>query len=348
MMLYYDESGTFTFPNSGPAISVVGLLIAPEGIFEQIKNDYLKIRSKLPHDNGEIKGKLMNEEDVAEIVSLLLNHDVLFVAVAIDMGLHSKAGIELSKDNLKKSFEADLTEDLHLDLVELTYEMNEKLSKLSLQLYIQSRLTFELIKDAIMLSTLYYCQRVPETLARFEWILDAKDKEKVTEGENWWKSTVAPIIAGDSTSRPFWRLNSGDYSYFQPYVKETPEHLKSILHNPLENTVLDTRQIITENFRFSSEPEIGLELVDILTNATRRALVGNLGYKGWCDIPQLMIQQRDYCIKLAFLENEKMTGIYPYNNVLHHFNTKGKVMLTRDRINEIYNQKMHLKNCKTS
>jgi hypothetical protein len=43
--------------------------------------------------------------------------------------------------------------------------------------------------------------------------------------------------------------------------------------------------LLLGDLRFSSAVEPGLELVDIIVNATRRALVGALGEAGWCGIP---------------------------------------------------------------
>ena len=50
-------------------------------------------------------------------------------------------------------------------------------------------------------------------------------------------------------------------------------------------------KLLLAGVRFSAAAEPGLELVDIVVNATRRALVGTLGEAGWSGIPQLMIHR---------------------------------------------------------
>ena len=87
----------------------------------------------------------------------------------------------------------------------------------------------------------------------------------------------------------------------QRFKAAIPEHLRPHLKNPAARSGLDAKKIMTENFRFSSDPEPGpgLEMVDILTNATRRALVGNLGKEGWANIPRLMIHRNNHYIQYS-------------------------------------------------
>jgi hypothetical protein len=90
----------------------------------------------------------------------------------------------------------------------------------------------------------------------------------------------------------------------------------------------DIGKILSESFRFSSKPEYGLELVDILTNATRRALNGNLTKSGWGNIPRLMIHEgRHYIRMLALMKREPPDAPYPYMPVLRDFTKVGRNML---------------------
>jgi hypothetical protein len=59
---------------------------------------------------------------------------------------------------------------------------------------------------------------------------------------------------------------------------------------------------MTENFRFSWLPEPGLELVDILTNAVRRGMMGNLKYESWKDIRSLMIHRNNHFVNVLVLD----------------------------------------------
>src|SRR5262249_47715546 len=88
----------------------------------------------------------------------------------------------------------------------------------------------------------------------------------------------------------------------------------------------DLNLLMTESFRFSGNAEPGLELVDVLVNATRRALMGSLDIRGWRDIPCLMIHTRGHYIEVIALH--KRPGRAPsYRAVLRHFSKGGKDMI---------------------
>ncbi|MCC8965407.1 hypothetical protein H8A95_24585 [Bradyrhizobium sp. Pear76] len=90
----------------------------------------------------------------------------------------------------------------------------------------------------------------------------------------------------------------------------------------------DIGKIMSESFRFSSKTEDGLELVDILTNATRRALVGNLKDTGWKNIPRVMIHRGQHYIRmLAMTKYEPAIQARDYLPVLKHFSRGGRAML---------------------
>ena len=85
-----------------------------------------------------------------------------------------------------------------------------------------------------------------------------------------------------------------------------------------------------ESFRFSSEPEPGLELVDIVTNALRRGLVGNLGEAGWLPLRGLMIHRSEVYVNpvgLVHSDDRKLArSLLP---VMNKFCTGGRIMATR-------------------
>ena len=88
-------------------------------------------------------------------------------------------------------------------------------------------------------------------------------------------------------------------------------------------------QIMGESFRFSGKPEPGLDLVDILANATRRALVGHLDESGWGGIRGLMIHRdepyiQDVALKGAPTESGTVMAPCSYTTVLRHFSQGGK------------------------
>ncbi len=89
MHIFIDESGTFVLPSTANNVSLVGALVIPDRRLPYIEKRYSKIRSRLPKEKGEVKGRLMGESDIDLVVSMLAEQQVLFEACAIDLGTHS-------------------------------------------------------------------------------------------------------------------------------------------------------------------------------------------------------------------------------------------------------------------
>src|SRR3546814_10263368 len=85
------------------------------------------------------------------------------------------------------------------------------------QLYIQSCATFELIWRTIENATMYYCQRRPVELGAFYWVVDGKDKDKVTDWEDWWSQVIMPITESKSLRKPLGIFSEGDYYHFKRF-----------------------------------------------------------------------------------------------------------------------------------
>lgn len=97
----------------------------------------------------------------------------------------------------------------------------------------------------------------------------------------------------------------------------------------------DIRKIFKEHFKFDqSHSNLGLQMVDILTNAIRRALDGRLSYNGWCDIGGVMAQPirgEQHVIQMIELSEANMkTPIVikpPYSQVIAHVDKLAKPLL---------------------
>jgi hypothetical protein len=92
---------------------------------------------------------------------------------------------------------------------------------------------------------------------------------------------------------------------------------------------MDIGLILKESFTFSPAATPGLELVDVVTNATRRALIGNLDKTGWRRIPELMIHRNEnHYITLHSLQEDPVHyRRFPYIKTLNAFGRGGRIML---------------------
>jgi hypothetical protein len=327
MHIFIDESGTFILSSAANNISLVGALVVPDRRLPYIEKRYSKIRAQLPKEKGEVKGRLMGENDIDLVVSMLAEHQVLFEACAIDLGTHSSEDLAWHKTAQEIGITKNLTEEFSPKLKESVFALRRRLEKLPYQLYVQSTVTFELIATVLNHSTMYFSQRIPKELEKFHWVIDGKERNQVTDWEDWWSQVVKPGLQAKSLRTPMPMFEEGDYRYFSRFDRKMPDYLRPHLKNPAEDGT-DIGKILSESFRFSSNPECGLELVDILTNATRRALIGNLGKPGWKKIPRLMVHRGQHYIRmLAMMNHEPPNVSYPYMSVLRDFSRNGRDML---------------------
>lgn len=327
--IFIDESGTFAASSEGAhSVSLVGALIVPDYRLARVEKKYAVLREDLPKQDGEVKGRLLSESEIDRVVSMLTNNEVLFEVSAIDMGIHGDADIADHKKRQEHALTARLTEDHHPNVREGIFQLRRRLERMPHQLYVQSTVTFELIARVIQHATLYYCQRHPRELAAFHWVIDGKAKDRVTDWEDWWSYVVRPLLQSKSLRKPMMMLAEGDYSHFTRFQTTIGDYLRPYISEPTDDEALDLNKLMTESIRFSSKPEPGLEMIDILANAVRRALMGNLDFAGWRAIPQLMIHQRQHYIQIvALLKSRPQRRRWSYMPVLRHFSSGGKDMI---------------------
>jgi hypothetical protein len=312
--IYLDEAGSFSGFHAG-SISAVGALAIPDSKIEFLQKKYAKIRRDLPLQKGEVKGRLLDERQIDLVVTLLARNEVLFEVTVTDLGVQSEAHVVAYKD----AHAQGMLERAHRFKEPARQEVEaacRQIQATSVPLYLQAISTFKLLESVIHHVPLFFAQRRPADLGTFAWIVDGKDRTRTTNWETWWSWYARGALATMSKRRPATRMEGADYSHFERFCSSDTEgdHVKlsRLLHN----------------LRFSSEPEMGLELVDILVTATRRALVGNLQFLGWKNIRRLMVHRPDHYIKLIVLGETDVIYNAPHADVVRYFSTGGKSMLT--------------------
>ena len=345
MYIYIDESGIFSNPNNKlVSVYCIAALIIPERYQKEIFSKFSNVLRSWGITNNKIKGNKLSENQVSGVVNLLCQYDVIVKAVMIDMGLHLDWQVSGHKKLQAARLLAHITPEHKPKLVQELKDLKTRVENLSNQLYVQSVLLTELISEAIRTSTLYYCQRIPETLGQFNWVIDAKD-DKLTEYENTWSTLILPFTQTIFLENPLISLSEGDYSRFERFTRprsDFPEYLKQHLKN-LSNSsdIVDANKIIQESMKFqNSEKNIGLRIVDIIVNAIRRACHGNLRLKGWCDIGKLMVQNAvgKNSMKMIVFSNNKSGSIklnVPYKHIIKRFDKESKPMLKKEFVESI-------------
>jgi len=250
---------------------------------------------------------------------------VIFEVTAIDMMMQTAEGLTAHRTTQADMITKNVTAQHKPTLVQSLREVQTVLRNLSNQLYVQAICSLELLAKVIRKATLYFAQRKPKELAEFYWVIDAK-QEKITPYEELWGKILLPMLQAKSFRKPFLQLVEANYSYFAKYCEEKPEppeHLKKALGNvsPFEYIKIDE---IYKNLRFQQSHEnLGLQIVDILTTAIRRAMNGNLQIAGWGKIGHLMARSKrgSQPIQLINLSDNKVITYKnkkpPYWTVMH-------------------------------
>lgn len=324
MRIFIDESGTFKKADDKDfSISCIGTLVLPDYSAKKLLKKYLSIREFLPKTNaGEVKGRLLNEEQIAKIIDLLRRNDAIFEAILIDMNMQDEKKlneqIRILKENHTKRLSPEAIKNNELWINKLLSDLNS----MSPQLFVQAMLTTKLLHRAIQHATAYYSQRSAKELGDFDWFVDAKSKHGITSAENWWKETVGPFLASTSHSDPAMIIPYGDYSYYDnSYGAELSDYPEGG-HDLLK---------VFSKLNFCSTIEYGLELVDVLTNALRRALVGNLQESGWGCLPDIVIRTKEESFRFILFSDEKdfKRPNAPYLTAYKKLAHGRKVMLSR-------------------
>jgi hypothetical protein len=319
--IFIDESGSFSGFQAG-SVSVVGALVIPDVMVDKLSKKYAKFRASLPQENGEVKGRLLNEQQVDKVVTLLVRNEALFEITALDLGLHKESTVREYQKKLGEQMLAKV-DKFRKDVQPEVLGASEYILKAPLNLFLQALTTFDVLHHVISRSTTFFAQRKPYELGSFSWIVDGKEPAKVTKWEVWWSHYARGALASMSQRRPAMMLPEGfnaDYSSYEKFNSEESGEkgtsLKSLLND----------------LKFCSDVQHGLEFVDIVTNAVRRALTNNLRKEGWGNIRRLMIHDNSgpYISFVLFQEGGDVVHNASYVDVVREgFSSDGRLMLTK-------------------
>lgn len=330
MFIYIDESGIFSNPrNVANSISCIGAVVVPESCHREVIKNYKKIKKELKQHNGEVKGSKLEESDVNRIVEMLLDRNILFFNVGIDMSINNDKIVQNHKFMQSKNITKNLTKDHHQTLVNQLEELKIKMERMPNQLYAQNVCLYTLVEEILRLATIYYSFNDPPALFKFCWRIDSKNKRK-TQYEHVWSMTILPILQTMSLIEPFYRIIEGDYSYYERFDEEydeVPKHLVGIakVKKGEKFPSVDIKKIMMEDIQFvDSNSCNGIQLADILVNATRRALRGNLKIQGWGKIGMLMPYNFMNKQAIKLISFTDYSGELSYSPILKYFKSVSK------------------------
>ena len=336
MHIFIDESGTFAPQiHRRHSIAAVGALVIPSSAMKGFEKLYARLRRRLPKTKGEVKGRDLSEAHVIEVARILRKIGALFEVVAVDLGMHSKEELTFHRTGQAEAMTTHLTPEHHTTLVGEIWKLRRELEDMPLQLYVQSVALGELVYQTLNHADTYFAFRTPPELGEYHWRIDAKDRLGITPWEKWWSTVVLPMTESKTFREPLMAAEGGDYRWQERFRIRPDGYKLQFVNDAEKGDFFDLKLLLTEDFQFSSEPEFGLEAVDIVTNTIRRSLSGHFNRAGWLAIPQLMIHRASHCIKLISLSREDHSSRpVPYANVMNDFRHGGRAMFPQGYFDE--------------
>ena len=156
---------------------------------------YAKLRETLPKNKKyEVKGNLLNENQVASVCNLLRKNGCIFEVAGLDMAMESSGDIEKHREGQAGAMTRHLTPEHTHELRANIEDLKNTLAGIAPQLYVQSTIASEVICRLLELIPTYFAQRCPIELDEFKWVIDGKDVNNVTTAEDWWSKTIAAML----------------------------------------------------------------------------------------------------------------------------------------------------------
>jgi len=256
MYIFVDESGNFIASHTKPGVSLVGALVIADCRLAKLESKYLALRRALPKDGNEVKGRLLNEKQIADVVQILRRNEALVEIVAIDLNTHSAGDIDSSRQELANAVTRGLTSAHHSSIHAAAADLATRIRALNDPLFVQGSVMFELIRHVTELAIGYHSQRHPKELAEFFWTFDGKEKQRTTNWEKLWAEVLLPILQSKSVSEPMGLPEFGDFRYFERYSAPLPDWLPK--PDGAADRVTDIKLLMTEHFEYSAASTVGL------------------------------------------------------------------------------------------
>jgi hypothetical protein len=327
MHIFIDESGTFAPVEGKHSVSLVAALVFSNHGRSKFEREYSSLRRRFPKENGEVKGRLLSEAQVRKVTRLLQRAGCLLEVIVMDAAFHTAEEVQFHKQVQAKKFTENITDEHHPNIHAAVGDLRSRLEALAPQLYLQSLAMSELIYSVLYHADIYFSFREPPELGDYHWTIDAKGRDRLTNWEDWWSQIIMPVTQSKTMREPLARVEEGDFSFQDQFKTEPSEYLLQFMDSTQTGEFFDLRPVLSDNFNFSSDAEPCLEAVDIIANATRRALSGNLKKFGWNEIPGLMIHRRGHYLRLITVAaDDQAQPMLPYADVINAFRSGGRSM----------------------
>lgn len=274
MHIFLDESGSFARSTKRNSFCLVVAYVVPEATLSAVEEAILWFR----HDAGSPLGGELKRRDSPEWAYLkflerlkVLNG--IAVAVATDSSLngqvadHRRLQAKKIRDNAPKM--------IHEQGKKMVNDLADAMMRLSDQNYVELFCRTYLAWEVVKISTLYFSQRVPETLGTFSWRFDQKSLTR-NRFETTFEAIAPAFMQTISMRETLIQLVEADYSAFNRFSweGEEPDWLPSL--KPGHDRV-NAGKIWREDLDFvDSKRVLGVQAADLIASGLYGVLRGNL------------------------------------------------------------------------
>jgi hypothetical protein len=266
-----------------------------------------------------VKGSKLDEAQISEAIRLLKRYEVVLDLVVMDLGLLTDAEITDYKIRSADGITVNLPPHFHPNVITQYTELRQAFLEMPNMLFVQAMMLNLLVPHLVQNMLTYYALRLPKEIGKFHWVVDAKDKS-VTKNEKAWSTAIYPYIYTHSREKPLYFVETGDYSHFEKNMDLDKALARLTSNNPdIDSDKYGTcsvAKILGGGFEFQdSKTNYGLQLADILVNASQRALNGKLQISGWGELGALMIAENPQPVQfITFRLDSKEPDFFPIEN----------------------------------
>lgn len=277
MNIFIDESGSFSTKNAEyGAWNVVAAYVVPETESRKVKKCLRKLKLSVGvAADDEIKLRHVDERNYFDFLNDLIALKGVLLATGTDASLNLGKQVIAHQKQQAQSILNNVDFMKHESGKDAVRYLASQLEKLPIQLYIQLCCQINLMHSFVARGIPYYIQRQPNSLKKFRWKIDQKNRTK-TDFEDAFEKFSPAILQAISIDKPTPMLNWCDYRPMKEFMYkegQMPEYLKEVYEGLGDKGGLDLQKIIRGDMRFvDSKSSVGVQIVDLLVSGLRRCL----------------------------------------------------------------------------
>lgn len=273
MKVFLDESGTFARCTQRGSFCLVAAYVVSEKDYPRMEATLRKYKEEAGFSKGaEVKRSKVSEDVYFRMLHRLASIDGIALAVVTDASMNGAA--EAHRDEQAQKIADNAPGMKYPEGKELVLKLADDVRSLSAQSYVELFCRTYLAFDVVNLAQLYFVQRCPETLSRFEWQFDRKDITP-TRFETTVKHASIALMQSMSFREPMTFLEGADYSYFDRAFKTADPYPYWLPPLPPGRSHLSTNQIWMRDHHFvDSASSPGVQVADLIASGIRGCLRG--------------------------------------------------------------------------